>query len=61
MEKIARQMMEKDPALKKEFEEKLAVDENFRKNPRKRLDFFYKRSPYMDEKLNVYPVMRVEN
>ena len=61
MEKIARQMMDKDPDLKKEFEEKLAVDENFRKSPRQRLDFFYTRSPYMDKKLNVYPILRVEN
>ena len=60
MEKIARQMMEKDPELKKEFEKKLATDENFRRNPRQRLDFFYSRSPYMDEKLNVYPILRVE-
>ena len=61
MEKIARQMMDKDPDLKKKFEEKLAVDENFRKSPRQRLDFFYTRSPYMDKKLNVYPILRVEN
>ncbi len=60
MEKIARQMMERDPELKKEFEKKLAEDENFRKNPRERLNFFYSRSPYMDEHLNVYPVLRVE-
>lgn len=60
MEKIARQMMEKNPGLKEEFEKKLAGDESFRKNPRQRLNFFYSRSPYMDDHLNVYPVLRVE-
>ena len=60
MEKIARQMMDKDPELKKEFEKKLAEDENFRKSPRQRLEFFYSKSPYMDDHLNVYPVLRVE-
>jgi hypothetical protein len=60
MEKVARQMMDRDPGLKKEFEKKLAEDENFRKKPRERLNFFYIRSPYKDEKLNVYPILRVE-
>jgi len=60
MEKIARQMMDKDPKLKKEFEEKLATDDSFRNNPRQRLNFFYSRSPYVDDHLNVYPVLRVE-
>ena len=60
MEKIARQMMDKDPELKKEFEKRLATDDSFRNNPRQRLDFFYSRSPYMDNHLNVYPVLRIE-
>jgi len=60
MEKIAREMMDKDAELKKEFENKLADDEKFRKNPRQRLDFFYSKSPYMDDHLNVYPILRVE-
>ncbi len=59
MEKIAEEMLLKDPTLKKEFEEKLKNDESFRNNPYERLNFFYKNSPYWDKKLNVYPVLRI--
>jgi hypothetical protein len=54
-------MIEQNPELKKEFEEKLKSDEEFRNDPRARLNFFYERSPYFDEKFKVYPVMRVVN
>jgi hypothetical protein len=60
MEKFAEEMLENDPELKKEFEEKLRNDEAFRNNPRARLDFFYERSPYPDKQLNVYPILRIE-
>ena len=58
MEKIAAEMLEKDADLRKEFEEKLK-DENFRKNPRARLSFFYERSPYNDPRIGLYPVGRI--
>src|SRR3972149_7302894 len=60
MEKISQEMIKKDPQLKKEFDEKLSLDEKFRNDPNARLNFFYERSPYYDSQLNVYPVMRVE-
>ena len=60
MEKIAEQMLENDPELRKEFEEKLKYDEAFRSSSKSRLDFFYERSPYPDKQLNVYPILRVE-
>lgn len=60
MEKIAREMIKDNPELKKEFEKKLIEDKKFRNNPRQRLNFFYVRSSYNDNHLNVYPVMRVE-
>jgi hypothetical protein len=59
MEPIARRMLEEDPELKREFEEKLRTDEEFAKSPGARLDFFYRRSPYWDKSLNVYPVARL--
>jgi hypothetical protein len=59
MEPIAAKMMKENPELKEEFEQKLKTNEKFRKNPRARLDFFYQRSPYSDEELNMYPVMKV--
>jgi hypothetical protein len=58
VEKLAREMLEKEPALKTEFEEKLK-DEKFAKNPRARLDFFYTRSPYFDKNIGLYPVGRI--
>ncbi|MCW5961903.1 MAG: hypothetical protein KIS76_17210 [Pyrinomonadaceae bacterium] len=58
LEKIAAEMLEKNPELRKEFEEKLK-DEAFAKNPRARLNFFYERSPYFDKKIGLYPVGRI--
>jgi hypothetical protein len=60
MEKLAEEMLENDAELKKEFEEKLISDENFRNSSKARLDFFYEKSPYPDKQLNVYPILRVE-
>ena len=58
LEKIAREMLEKNPELKKEFEEKLK-DEEFAKSARARLTFFYERSPYFDKRIGLYPVGRI--
>jgi len=60
VEPLAAKMMAADPELKKAFEEKLANDEAFAANPRARLEWFYVRSPYVDERWNIYPVARVE-
>lgn len=59
METIAVEMLHSDEELKKEFNQLLESDENFKTNPYARLSFFYERSPYYDEQLNVYPVLRV--
>ncbi|MET0753429.1 MAG: M14 family metallopeptidase [Pyrinomonadaceae bacterium] len=58
IEKLAREMLAKDANLRKEFEEKLK-DENFAKNARARLTFFYERSPYFDKRIGLYPVGRI--
>jgi hypothetical protein len=52
-------MLAADPELKREFEERLRSDEQFASNPRARLHFFYRRSPYFDQQWNVYPVARL--
>lgn len=59
MEPIAIEMLNSDEKLKNEFYNLLETDENFKTNPYARLSFFYERSPYYDEQLNVYPVLRV--
>ena len=56
---LARDMMARDPALKAEFEAKVASDAEFAKSPSARLDFFYRRSSAWDERLNLVPTYRV--
>jgi murein tripeptide amidase MpaA len=58
LEALAQTMLEKDPALAKEFETALA-DPAFAADPRRRLDFFYKRSPYREDTIGLYPVAMV--
>jgi hypothetical protein len=58
IEAMAEQMLAADPALKSEFEKKLATDEAFRSSPEQRLDFFYSRTPYADSRWRLYPVAR---
>ena len=59
LEKLAREMMSKDPELRGDFARRLAADPKFASSPRRRLQFFYERSPYWDRQLNLYPVGRV--
>lgn len=59
LEDLARQIMAADPSLKAEFEARLATDAEFAASPSERLRFFYKRSPYWDPRMNVYPVGRI--
>ncbi|MCX8010195.1 MAG: M14 family metallopeptidase [Ignavibacteria bacterium] len=59
MEKIAQEMIEKNPNLKDAFIQKVKSDTSFAKNPDKRLDYFYRLSPYNDDQWNIYPVMRL--
>jgi hypothetical protein len=58
LEKIAEEMLAKDPALKAEFEGKLAKDPEFQKNADARLDFFYRRHGSFDPQMNVLPYYR---
>ena len=58
VEQIARQMLETDSELAKEFHEKLAADPIFAGNPRARLEFFLRRHESWDERYNLYPIYR---
>lgn len=58
-EELARKMLAEDPQIKAEFEQRIKTDKEFAGNPRARLEFFYKRSPYWDWRCNAYPVARV--
>jgi hypothetical protein len=59
MEPIAKEMLDKDDNLKAEFYKKLNTDKEFKEDPLRRIDFFYKRSPYFDMNEKVYPIRRV--
>lgn len=59
LEKLARDMLAKDPKLQEEFDRRL-LDPAFARNPQARLRFFYERSPYFtNQKIGVYPVGRI--
>ena len=59
-EAVAREMLAADPALKARFEHRLAEDPAFAGNPSARLQFFHRLHPSWDERLDLYPVMRVD-
>jgi hypothetical protein len=59
LEKLARDMMARDPKLKAEFEQKVASDKDFAANPYARLQWFFYRSPWNDVGQNRYPVVRL--
>lgn len=58
-EEVAREMLQ-DPAVKAAFAAALAADPEMAKDPSKRLDFFYRRHPSFDERMNLLPVFRLE-
>ena len=58
LEKLAREMLSASVELRREFDQALS-DPQFAGNPRRRLEFFYRRSPYWDPHLNLYPIGRV--
>ena len=55
MEKVSRDMMARDPNLRAAFQAALA-DPNFAGSPTRRLDFFFQRSPWRDDRIGLYPV-----
>jgi len=58
MEPEAIKMLENDPDLKSEFEEKMK-DSRFSNDPNKILNWFYGKSDYFDSSYLVYPVGRI--
>jgi hypothetical protein len=58
LEKMAKDMLDKDENLRRKFDEKLK-DEKFAASPAARLRFFYENSPYLDKRIGLYPVGRI--
>ena len=59
-EEVAREMLATDPALRAEFERRLATDAAFAADAQARLDFFYRRHASWDDRMDLYPVLRVD-
>ncbi|MBB3819982.1 hypothetical protein FHT03_003173 [Xanthomonas arboricola] len=57
-EEVARDMLANDAALKAQFEQRIASDPDFAKDPQARLEFFAKRHSSWDERYQLYPVLR---
>ena len=55
---MAERMLAADPALKAEFEAALAADPAFAANPDARLEWFYARTPFLDDRWLLYPIGR---
>jgi len=55
---LAERMLAADPALKAEFEAKLASDPAFAADGDARLQWFYERTPFYDDRYRLYPVAR---
>jgi hypothetical protein len=59
-EQVAEDMLKRDPAVKKEFQQRLATDAQFANSATARLDFFYRKHASWDDRYNLYPVYRSE-
>lgn len=59
IEQLAREMLASNSELKDEFETRLVTNEEFAGSSSARLEFFYKKSPYWDQFMNLYPVGRL--
>jgi Zinc carboxypeptidase len=58
LEQVARDMLAADPGLRAQFDEALAADPEMAKSGRRRLEWFYRRHPAWDERVNLVPVYR---
>ena len=57
-EEVAEQFLKENPDVKKEFDDKLATDKDFAKNPRAQLNFIYKKSQHYEKAHLFLPVFK---
>ncbi len=60
-ERIAFEMLEASPELKREFARKLDQDSTFASDPNARLEYFLRRHRSWDQRCMLYPILRVES
>ena len=58
-EPIASKMLNENKELEQSFILRLEEDESFAESPEARLDFFYQRSPFYDERENICPIYKI--
>jgi len=58
-EQVGADMLAHNPDVAADFNKRLAQDPQFAASPEARLEYFYRRSPSWDERLDLYPVYRV--
>ncbi len=61
IEALAREMLDKDPELAKAFAEAKQQSPKLAKNPAAIRQWFYQRTPYYDQQLNLYPVGLIDD
>jgi len=54
---FANEMLENNPALAKEFKQKLAIDNDFKNNEKARLNWLYQQTPFYDKSYLKYPIL----
>ncbi len=59
LEQMAAKMLGENPGLHREFETKKATDTVFAKSSQAILNWFYNKSPYIDNRKGIYPVAKV--
>jgi len=55
---LAERMLAADPALRAEFEARLSAEPDFAANGDARLQWFYERTPFYDDRFQLYPIGR---
>lgn len=58
MEPLAQRMLAADPSLRAAYEERLQNDEELADDPRARMEWLYRRTPYADDQHGLIPVGR---
>ena len=59
IEPIIAKMVAENPELKSEFSEKMTNDTSFAKNTFQITNWFYMKTPYFDQRMNIYPVGKI--
>jgi hypothetical protein len=60
VEQQAREMLEREPSLRAQFEAAIASDPELAESPERRRDWFYRRHPAWDERYMLLPIYRLD-